>query len=125
MSTKTFNNMVRYVNGIPIFERKKINGNEPFLNCVGRAVGMVRQRVTDKSPNSFLFIASNGKDLSFGAAGQEEDLLKGLVGLLDKNDLVREMLLTHYNHKKQIENGRKEQCSGDCSCGGNDCASEQ
>lgn len=102
--------MTKYVNGIPIFDRPKINNNEPFLNCVARAVREVRPRVTEKSPNSFLFIASNGKDLSFGVAGREEDILKGLVHLLDKNDPVREMLLTHYNNKKkQNDDGRTEE----------------
>ena len=102
--------MTKYVNGIPIFDRPKINNNEPFLNCVARAVREIRPRVTEKSPNSFLFIASNGKDLSFGVAGQEEDILKGLVHLLDKNDTVREMLLTHYNNKeKQNDDGRTEE----------------
>ena len=106
--------MVKYVDGIPIFERPTVNGNEPFLNCVARAVREVRPRVTEKSPNSFLFIASNGKDLSCGVAGQEEDILKGLVNLLDKNDTVREMLLTHYNNKKQLEeNGRKQEPGAD------------
>lgn len=80
------------------------------MNCVARAVREVRPRVTEKSPNSFLFIASNGKDLSFGVAGQEEDILKGLVHLLDKNDTVREMLLIHYNNKeKQNDDGRTEE----------------
>lgn len=104
--------MVKFVDGIPIFERPKVvNGNEPFLNCVARAVREVRTRVTEKSPNSFLFIASNGKDLSCGVAGQEEDILKGLVNLLDRNDTVRNMLLTHYNNKQnqQKENGRTEE----------------
>lgn len=106
--------MVKFVNGIPIFERPKVNGNEPFLNCVARAVSKVRPRVTEKSSNSFLFIASNGKDLSCGVAGQEEDILKGLVHLLDKNDTVREMLLTHYTNKQnQNENGRNKEPGAD------------
>lgn len=99
--------MVKYINGIPLFDRPKINGNEPFLGCVARAVREIRPRVTEKSPNSFLFIASNGRDLSCGVAGQEADILKGLVHLLDKNDTVREMLITHYNNKLQ-ENGKTE-----------------
>lgn len=103
--------MVKFINGIPIFERPKVNGNEPFMNCVARAVREVRPRVTDKSPNSFLFIASNGKDLSCGVAGQEDDILKGLVHLLDKNDTVREMLITHYINKRH-ENGRKNESEG-------------
>lgn len=103
--------MVKFVDGIPIFDRPKVNGNEPFLNCVARAVREVRPRVTEKSPNSFLFIASNGKDLSFGVAGQEEDIIKGLVNLLDKNETVRELLITHYinKQKQQNENGRTEE----------------
>ncbi len=103
--------MVKFVDGIPIFDRPKVNGNEPFLNCVARAVREVRPRVTDKSPNSFLFIASNGKDLSCGVAGHEDDILRGLVHLLDKNDTVRDMLLTHYNNKQkqEKENGRTEE----------------
>ena len=105
--------MVKFVDGIPIFDRPKVNGNEPFLNCVARAVREVRPRETEKSPNSFLFIASNGKDLSVGVAGQEDDIIKGLVTLLDKNDTVRELLLTHYNNKNQNENGRNEQPAGD------------
>lgn len=114
-SSPKFNrNMVKFVEGIPIFDRPKVHGNEPFLNCVARAVREVRPRVTEKSPNSFLFIASNGKDLSFGAAGKEEDILKGLVNLLDKNDTVREMLLTHYRNKKQLEeNGREQEPGAD------------
>lgn len=103
---------MKFIDGIPVFERPKVNGNEPFLNCVARAVREVRPRVTDKSPNSFLFIASNGKDLSVGVAGQEEDIIKGLVTLLDKNDTVRNLLLTHYNNKQQIKDGRKEQGAG-------------
>ena len=106
--------MVKFINGIPVFDRPKVN-NEAFLNCVARAVREVRPRVTNKSPNSFLFIASNGKDLSCGVAGHEEDILKGLVNLLDKNDTVREMLITHYiNKQKQEKNGRKEN-AGDCN----------
>ena len=108
-STKLNRNMVKFVDGIPIFDRPKVNNNEPFLNCVARAVREVRPRVTEKSPNSFLFIASNGKDLSCGVAGQEEDILKGLVHLLDKNDTVRKLLLTHYNNKQQQENGREQE----------------
>ena len=103
--------MTKYVNGIPIFDRPKINNSEPFLNCVARAVREVRPRVTEKSPNSFLFIASNGKDLSCGVAGQEADIIKGLVHLLDKNDAVRELLLTHYTNKQQ-NNGRNEESAG-------------
>lgn len=101
--------MVKFVDGIPIFERPKVKNNEPFLNCVARAVREVRPRVTEKSPNSFLFVASNGKDLSVGVAGQEADIIKGLVALLDKNDTVRELLLTHYNNKQQNNDGRNEQ----------------
>ena len=104
--------MTKFVNGIPIFDRPKVNNNEPFLNCVARAVREVRPRVTEKSPNSFLFVASNGKDLSVGVAGQEADIIKGLVALLDKNDTVRELLLTHYNNKQQNKDGRNDQGAG-------------
>lgn len=103
---------MKYIDGIPIFDRPKVSGNEPFLNCVARAVREIRPRVTDKSPNSFLFIASNGKDLSCGVAGQEADIIKGLVHLLDKNDTVRELLITHYNNKQQKDNGRNDEPAG-------------
>jgi hypothetical protein len=103
--------MVKMVNGIPIFERPKIK-NEPFMLCVARCIKEIASRVTKKSPNSFLFVASDGKDIRVGAGGNEENIIKGLVSLLDSNEPVRKLLLTHYTIKQQKENGRTEEQPG-------------
>lgn len=71
----------------------------PFLEFVGTVVQSVRSRITEKSSNSFLYIACDGKSTTFGRAGQEEDLIIGMINILKEDETARKYVLDYFNNK--------------------------
>ncbi|MBR0116436.1 MAG: hypothetical protein IJM04_04060 [Prevotella sp.] len=75
----------------------------PFLELVGNLVQIIRAKITDKSKNSFLYIACDGKSTTHGRAGQEEDLIVGVISVLESDETMRNYVLNYYKQKKLKE----------------------
>lgn len=77
----------------------------PFLELVGSVVQSVRSRISEKNPNSFLYIACDGKSTTFGRAGHEEDLIIGMINILKEDETARKYVLDYFNNKFE-KNGK-------------------
>lgn len=72
----------------------------PFLELVGNLVQIIRAKITDKNKNSFLYIACDGKTTTHGRAGQEEDLIVGVISVLESDETMRNYVLNYYKQKE-------------------------
>lgn len=95
--------------GIPALGSTQVRiSTVPFLELVGSIVQLIRSRITSKSKNSFLYIASDGKSATFGRAGQEEDIILGIINVLKSDETTRKYVMDYFNNKfKEEQNGSK------------------
>lgn len=81
----------------------------PFLELVGSVVQVIRAKITDKSKNSFLYIACDGKSTTFGCAGQQEDLIVGLISVLENDETMRSYVLNYYKQKSLKQDNNEQE----------------
>lgn len=81
----------------------------PFLELVGSLVQVIRAKITDKSKNSFLYIASDGKSATHGRAGQEEDIIVGVISVLESDETMRNYVLNYFKKKELKPRGKEDE----------------
>lgn len=84
----------------------------PFLELVGTLVQLIRARISEKSKNSFLYIACDGKTTTHGCAGQQEDLIVGIVSVLDNDETMRKYVLNYYKQKAKTNEEKGKGAAG-------------
>ena len=86
--------------GIPVLGTSPVRlSTIPYLELVGSVVQIVRSRINAKNKNSFLYIACDGTSTTFGRAGQEEDLIIGIINILKGDEAARKYVLDYFNNK--------------------------
>ncbi len=93
--------------GIPILGTSPVRlATVPYLELVGSVVQIVRSRITSKNKNSFLYMACDGNAATFGRAGQEEDIVMGIINILKSDETARKYVLDYFNNKLK-EDGKQ------------------